>query len=83
VRFTEFLGVRLVPSRTVYLNRAEGVSREDHIRAVADDHVAIYNAIRKREPSAARNAARAHMYKSTERHELIRDAFDAADSAKG
>lgn len=83
VRFTEFLGVRMVPSRTVYLRHAEDVSREDYIRAVADDHAAIYNAIRKRDPSAARNAARAHMYKSTERHELIRDAFLTGDGAQG
>jgi GntR family transcriptional repressor for pyruvate dehydrogenase complex len=81
VRFTEFLGVRMVPSRTVYLRHAEDVSREDYIRAVAADHAAIYNAIKKRDPSAARNAARAHMYKSTERHELIRDALTGGDSA--
>jgi len=35
-------------------------------------------AISKCEPEAARDAARAHMQKSMERHEQIRDAFDAA-----
>lgn len=78
VRFTEFLGVRLVPPRTVYLRNSDGVPREEYIRAIADDHSAIFAAIRKRDPAAARNAARAHMYKSMERHELIRGRFGAA-----
>lgn len=81
VRFTEFLGVRLVPPRTLYLRNSEDMPREEYVRAVADDHAAIFNAIRKRDPSAARNAARAHMYKSTERHELIRGAFAGEDEA--
>ncbi len=80
VRFTNFLGVRLVPPRTVYLRHDDGVPSEEYIRAIADDHAAIFTAIRKRDPAAARNAARAHMYKSMERHELIRDAFDAAEA---
>ena len=38
-------------------------------------------AISKCEPEAARDAARAHMQKSMERYEQIRDAFDAAGGA--
>ena len=79
VRFTEFLGVRLVPPRTLYLRNTDDMPREEYIRAIADDHSAIFGAIRKRDPSAARDAARAHMYKSMERHEQIRDAFGAVD----
>jgi DNA-binding FadR family transcriptional regulator len=79
VRFTEFLGVRLVPPRTLYLRNTDDMPREEYIRAIADDHSAIFGAIRKRDPSAARDAARAHMYKSMERHEQIRDAFGAPD----
>jgi len=80
-RFTDFLGVRLVPSRTVYLRNSDDVPREEYIRAVADDHAAIFNAIRKRDPSAARNAARAHMYKSIARHELVRDVYPGGVAA--
>jgi len=82
VRFTQFLGVRLVPPRTVYLRNSDGVPREEYIRAIADDHAAIFAAIKKRDPAAARNAARAHMYKSMERHELIRGAFSAEERAQ-
>jgi len=81
VRFTEFLGVRLVPPRTLYLRNADDMPREEYIRAIADDHVAIFTAIKKRDPSAARSAARAHMYRSMERHEQIRGAFDAIGAA--
>jgi DNA-binding FadR family transcriptional regulator len=81
VRFTEFLGVRLVPPRTLYLRNSDDMPREEYIRAIADDHTAIFTAIRERDPEAARSAARAHMQKSMERHEQIRDAFDAAGAA--
>lgn len=82
VRFTEFLGIRLVPPRTVYLRNTDDVPREEYVRAIADDHAAIFTAIRRQDPSAARNAARAHMYKSMERHELIRGAFSAEEMAR-
>jgi GntR family transcriptional repressor for pyruvate dehydrogenase complex len=82
VRFTEFLGIRLVPPRTVYLRNTDDVPREEYVRAIADDHAAIFAAIRRQDPSAARNAARAHMYKSMERHELIRGAFSAEEMAR-
>lgn len=75
VRFTEFLGIRMVPPRTLYLRNADELPREEYVRAIANDHQAIFNAIRRQDPSAAREAARAHMYKSMERHELIRGSF--------
>ncbi len=81
VRFTEFLGVRLVPPRTLYLRNTDDMPREEYIKAIADDHAAIFAAIKKRDPEAARAAARTHMYKSMERHEQIRSAFTAADKA--
>ena len=81
VRFTEFLGVRLVPPRTLYLRNTDEMSRDEYIRAIADDHAAILAAIRKNDPAAARGAARAHMHKSMDRHERIRDVFAAAGSA--
>ena len=81
VRFTEFLGVRLVPLRTLYLRNSDDMPREEYIRAIADDHEAIFAAISKRDPEAARAAARAHMQKSMDRHEQIRDVFDAAGAA--
>ena len=82
VRFTEFLGIRLVPPRTVYLRNADDLPREEYIRAIADDHAAIFTAIRRQDPSAARNAPRAHLYQSMERHELIRGAFAAGAMAR-
>jgi GntR family transcriptional regulator, transcriptional repressor for pyruvate dehydrogenase complex len=78
LRFTEFLGIRMVPPRTVYLRNTDDVPREEFVRAIADDHNAIFVAIRRQDPAAARGAARAHMYKSIERHELIRGDFSPA-----
>ncbi len=74
VRITEFLGVRFVPSRKLYL----GTNDEDAHRAYAAminrDHEAILDAIAAQDAQGAREAARRHMEKSYQRYEALRHA---------
>jgi DNA-binding FadR family transcriptional regulator len=67
-RFIDFLGVRLVPSRKVYLHGDEARDQRDYLRGIWREHEAIYHAIAKGDASAARSAARRHMSLSLKRH---------------
>ena len=73
-RFTEFLGVRLVPSRRLYLQGNDAESHQHYAQVINCDHEAIYQAIEAGDPGRARRAARRHMMKSLKRHRDIRDA---------
>ena len=70
-RFMDFLGVRLVPRRSLYLRNETPSARFAYARAIHRDHEAIYAAIAARDPGRARRAARRHMQKSLERHRLL------------
>ena len=67
-RFMEFLGVRLVPRRSLYLRDQAGNQATAYARTIHRDHEAIYAAIAAQDPARARRAARRHMEKSLERH---------------
>jgi DNA-binding FadR family transcriptional regulator len=67
-RFIDFLGVRLVPLRKVYLQGSEGARHRDYLRGIWREHEMIYEAIAKGDPAAARTAARRHMTLSLKRH---------------
>ncbi|MBB5710703.1 FadR/GntR family transcriptional regulator [Sphingomonas xinjiangensis] len=68
VRFTQFLGVRLVPSRTLYLQDSDPKAHQRHARRINADHKAIYAAIEARNAAAAGRAARRHIDKSIARY---------------
>lgn len=70
-RFTSFLGVRLIPSRRLYLQADDEVAHRAYARTINKDHEAIYAAIEASDPLRARKAARMHMQKSYERYEAI------------
>jgi DNA-binding FadR family transcriptional regulator len=70
-RFMDFLGVRLVPRRSLYLRSETPSARIAYARTIHRDHEAIHAAIAAQEPGRARNAARRHMQKSLERHRLL------------
>ena len=74
LRFTQFLGVRLVPSRKLYLQGSEPKKHQRHARTINRDHEAIYAAIEAGDPAAARRAARQHMQKSVKRYEDLKAA---------
>lgn len=67
-RFIDFLGVRLVPPRTVYLAGRDETAHRDYLRGIWKEHEAIYNAVEKADPKAAGAAARKHMTNSLQRH---------------
>lgn len=72
VRFTEFLGVRLVPSRRLYLQGSEPRVHQRYAQTINRDHEAIYAAIEAGDPAAARRAARRHMDKSAKRYQDLK-----------
>jgi GntR family transcriptional repressor for pyruvate dehydrogenase complex len=67
-RFMEFLGIRLVPRRSLYLRHQPGDLAPAYARNIHRDHEAIFTAIAAQDPARARRAARRHMEKSLERH---------------
>jgi GntR family transcriptional regulator, transcriptional repressor for pyruvate dehydrogenase complex len=67
-RFIDFLGVRLVPPRTVYLAGRDETAHRDYLRGIWKEHEAIYKAVEKGDPKAAAAAARLHMTRSLKRH---------------
>ena len=73
VRFTEFLGVRLVPSRRLYLQDNSAETHQRYAQTINRDHDAIYAAIEAADPARARRAARRHMLKSIERYTAMKN----------
>lgn len=68
VRLTQFLGVRLVPSRQLYMTGTNAAQHQRIARRINQDHLAIYAAIAAGDGTAARRAARRHMEKSLRRY---------------
>lgn len=71
LQFTQFLGVRLVPSRRLYLRADTASTHQRYARTINRDHEAIYAAIAAGDEKKARRAARAHMVKSIQRHRAM------------
>lgn len=67
-RFIEFLGVRLVPPRTLYLRDEPGRAHDEYAAKVHGEHEAILDAIIRMDIERARNAARQHLQESLLRH---------------
>ncbi len=74
LRFTQFLGVRLVPSRRLYLQGDDPVRHQRYAHRINRDHRAIYAAIEAGDPVAARRAARRHIEKSIARYHGVKTA---------
>lgn len=77
LRFTDFLGIRLVPSRRLYLRTDSPQSHAAYAKSINKDHMAIYEAICARNRTQAGRAARRHMEKSYERYNALKQS--AAD----
>ncbi len=67
LRFTRFLGVRLVPSRRLYLQGDDPVRHQQYARTINRDHHAIHAAIEAGDPAAARATAPQHKQKKIAR----------------
>lgn len=74
IRFTQFLGVRLVPSRQLYLQGSDASQHQRYARTINRDHQAIYAAIDAGDAAAARRAARRHIEKSIARYRAMQEA---------
>ncbi len=73
VRLIEFLGVRLVPPRNLYLRNQPIEAHRAYVAKVRAEHEAIIDAIVRMNPGAARDAARHHMQESLSRHTELGD----------
>lgn len=73
LRFTQFLGVRLIPSRRLYLQGSDEARHRRYAHGINNDHRAIYAAIEAQDPAAARRAARRHMEKSADRYRAMQE----------
>lgn len=75
VRFVEFLGLRLVPSRTLYLGDKPEEVHQSYAAKVLAEHEAIVDAIVRMDSARAREAARQHMHESLTRHSTLSAAL--------
>jgi GntR family transcriptional repressor for pyruvate dehydrogenase complex len=71
VRFAEFLGLRLVPPRNLYLRDQPQSAHAAYSAKVHAEHQAIVDAIVRMDTTRAREAARHHMQESLTRHSML------------
>lgn len=83
VRFLEFLGVRLVPPRSLYLRDESPLAHQAYAAKVGDEHDALLEAIVRMDIEGARAAARHHMQESLLRHSELSDLMEAAAPSTG
>jgi DNA-binding FadR family transcriptional regulator len=82
VRFVDFLGVRVVPPRSLYLRDQPPLSHQAYAERVHGEHDAILDAIIRMDVARARLAARRHMQESLNRHSELNDMLAQADTEK-
>ena len=81
VRLAEFLGIRLVPPRSLYLRDQPPTAHREYADRVRTEHDAILGAIVRMDVEQARIAARRHMQESLNRHSELSDAaFHAVEA---
>lgn len=71
VRLIDFIGLRLVPPRNIYLRGQDDKAQAGYAARVQSEHEAILDAIIRMDPARAREAARAHMQESLTRHSML------------
>lgn len=81
VKLIDFIGVRLVPPRSLYLRQNGTHMNESYVATIRGEHNAILDAIAERDPQAARLAARTHMSESLRRHRELKDFVSGDDVA--
>jgi len=77
------LGNFIIPRQIVNAASGSDPERLRYLRKIQAEHVAIYEAIRDQNNSAARNAARRHLTNSLRRYQEISDrALRRAEAAR-
>ena len=82
VKLIEFLGVRLVPPRNLYLRGQPPEAQRAYVEKVRAEHEAIVDAIVRMNPAGARDAARRHMQESLSRHTELSEAAHLSGSGE-
>lgn len=72
-KLIDFLGVRLVPPRSLYLRQGQALIDDSYKSIIGAEHEAILDAIIRQDPDRARSAARTHMSGSLRRHRELHD----------
>jgi DNA-binding FadR family transcriptional regulator len=70
-RFLQFIGRHLIPRRTVTGLPERMGGREAYLALIQEEHRRIFEAIRDRDPGAAREAMRRHLTRSLERYRKL------------
>ena len=76
-RFLQFIGRHLIPRRIVSGMPESMGGREAYLKLLQEEHHAIVDAIRNRDPKAAREAMRRHLTRSVERYRKLAAAQQA------
>jgi GntR family transcriptional repressor for pyruvate dehydrogenase complex len=82
VRLMDFLGIRLVPPRSLYLRDHPPQSHTAYVGKVHAEHEAILDSIVRMDATRARSAARRHMQESLNRHTALSNALDEGAEQK-
>ncbi len=82
VRLMDFLGIRLVPPRNLYLRDHPPQSHHAYASKVHAEHGAILESIVRMDATRARSAARRHMQESLNRHTALSNALDESTLRK-
>ena len=78
-RFLQFIGRHLIPRRTVSGLPERMGGRRAYLALIQEEHRRIFEAIRRRDPRAARDAMRRHLTRSLDRYRrLAADRQEAA-----
>ena len=70
-RFLQFIGRHLIPRRTVSGLPERMGGQKAYLALIQEEHRRIFEAIRGRDPSAAREAMRRHLTRSLERYRKL------------
>jgi len=81
VKLVDFLGVRLVPPRKLYLGDQPPDAHRAYVDKVRREHEAIVDAIVRMNPAGARDAARHHMQESLSRHTELSESMNLRSDA--
>lgn len=80
VRLIDFLGLRLVPPRNLYLRDQSAEAHQAYAALVRAEHDAILDAIVRMDSPRARDAARHHMQESLSRHTELSQTAQLRDT---
>jgi DNA-binding FadR family transcriptional regulator len=70
-RFLQFIGLHLIPRRTVSGLPEQMGGRRAYLALIQEEHRRIYQAIERRDPRGAREAMRRHLTRSLERYRRL------------